>query len=314
MIFYYHQHPNEQTNTVTEKRSFTPLSMDLGSCGFYSDRIFNAHNSESPFYVATFGYSRSWTGNNVYDRKIDRYTIHFVFDGKGSFNGEPISSGQMFFAPQNQKYTIVSDENDPLVFSWIALSGTQLESQLRIFHLTNEAALSVFHNADVIREIFLDTVYKSHQNVGLEMYLLAKTFEILSLCYVVNRSFAMPANQQSDLYYTNIISYINNNYSRDITIEDIARHVHISPTYVRRICKEKTGYSPAKIISNKRLSVAKALLANDNSSIEEISSLVGFANIYSFSSFFKKNTSSSPTAYRKLMQEKKRLAANNNDS
>ena len=139
-------------------------------------------------------------------------------------------------------------------------------------------------------------------------------FEILSLSYVVNRSFAMPANQQSDIYYTNIISFINNNYSRDITVEDIAKHVHISPTYVRRICNETNGSSPAKIISQKRLNVAKALLANDNSSIEEISSLVGFANIYSFSNYFKKNAGSSPTAYRKLMQEKKRLAANNNDS
>lgn len=314
MIFYYHQHPNGTPNSVQEKRSFTPIPMNLDNCVFYSDRLFNAHNSESPFYVATFGYARSWTGNNVYDRKIDRYTIHFVFEGKGTFNGQPISAGQMFFAPQNQTYTIINDENDPLVFSWIALSGTQLESQLQLFRLTNEATISVFHNADAIREIFLDTLYKSHRNVGLEMYLLAKTLEILSLCYVVNRSFDMPANQQSDLYYTNIISYINNNYSRDITIEDIAKHVHISPTYVRRICKEKTGYSPAKIISNKRLNVAKALLANDNSSIEEISSLVGFANIYSFSSFFKKNTKSSPTAYRKLMQEKKRLAAANEEA
>lgn len=314
MIFYYHQHPSEQTNNVVEKRSFAPLPMDYGACGFYSDRIFNAHNSESPFYVATFGYAKSWSTNNVIDRKVDRYTIHFVFDGKGTFNGQPISAGQMFFAPQNQKYTIINDENAPLVFSWIALSGTQLENQLRLFRLTNEAAVTVFKNCEDIRNIFLNTIYESHQSVNLEMYLIAKMHEILSFSYVVNRSFAMPANQQSDIYYTNIISFINDNYSKDITIGDIAKHVHISPTYVRQICREKADSSPAKIISQKRLNVAKALLANDNSSIEEISSLVGFANIYSFSNFFKKNAGLSPTAYRKLMQEKKRLAADNNQS
>ncbi len=310
MIFYYHQHPNGQ-NSVTEKRSFSPIPMNFEDCGFYSDRIFNAHNSESPFYVATFGYAQSWAGNNVYDRRVDRYTIHFVFDGKGTFNGQPVSAGQMFFAPQNQKYTIVNDEACPLVFSWIALSGTQLENQLRILRLTKDAAITVCKNCDAIQKIFLDTLYQSHQDVNLEMYLVAKMYEILSLSYVVSRSFAMPANQQSDIYYTNIISFINDNYSRDITIGDIARHVHISPTYVRQICRAKADSSPAKIISQKRLNVAKALLANDNSSIEEIAALVGFANIYSFSSFFKKNTGNSPTAYRKIMQEKKKLAADN---
>ena len=311
MIYYYHQHPNEQKSGTAEKRSFTPLPQDYGNCGFYSDRIFNAHNSESPFYVATFGCARSWEGNNVYDRKIDRYTIHFVFEGKGSFNGQPISAGQMFFAPQNQKYTVITSEQDPLFISWIALSGTQLESQLRLFRLVNEATVTVFQNQEEIRELFLDTIYNDHQNANLEMLLIGRLFEILSLSYVVNRSFAMPANQQSDVYYTNILAYINNNYSHNITIEEIAKHVHISPTYVRRICKDKTGYSPAKLISNKRLNVAKALLANDTSSIEEIALLVGFANIYSFSSYFKKNVLMTPTAYRKLMQEKKRLASDN---
>ena len=134
-------------------------------------------------------------------------------------------------------------------------------------------------------------------------------FEILSLSYVVNRSFAMPTNERADVYYTNIISYINDHYSDAITVEDIAAQVHISPTYVRRICKEKTGFSPQRMISNRRMSVAKTLLANDNSSIEEIASLVGFSNIYSFSTFFKKKCGIPPGAYRKLMLEKKQMAA-----
>ena len=309
MIFYYHQHPDAQTGETVEKRAFSPLPMDYGTCGRYSDRIFNTHNSESPFYVATFGYARSWQGNNVYDRVVDRYTIHFVFGGKGLFNGKPISAGQMFFVPQNQKYTIVTDEKDPLLMSWIGISGTRLESQLQLFRLTNESTVTVFQNQEAIRQLFLDTIYQSHQNTNLEMYLIGKMFEILSLSYVVNRSFAMPTNERADVYYTNIISYINDHYSDAITVEDIAAQVHISPTYVRRICKEKTGFSPQRMISNRRMSVAKTLLANDNSSIEEIASLVGFSNIYSFSTFFKKKCGIPPGAYRRLMLEKKQMAA-----
>ena len=79
--------------------------MDASNCGYYSDRIFNAHNSASRFYVATFGYAKAWKEHNTHERQIDRYTVHFVFSGCGTFNGQPIKAGQMFFAPQNQKYT-----------------------------------------------------------------------------------------------------------------------------------------------------------------------------------------------------------------
>ena len=113
MILYLHQHPAIKPNEIITKRSFSPIPMDDGKCGYYGDRIFNAHNSASRFYVATFGYSKSWKENNTHERQIDRYTIHFVYSGAGVFNGQPVRAGQMFFAPQNQKYTIVNHPEDP---------------------------------------------------------------------------------------------------------------------------------------------------------------------------------------------------------
>ena len=99
MIFYLHQSPSKTGKEMENKRSLTPIPMDNEKCGFFGDRIYNAHNSTARFYVVTFGYSQAWTEANIYDRLIDRYTIHFVFKGKGFFNGQPISAGQMFFVP-----------------------------------------------------------------------------------------------------------------------------------------------------------------------------------------------------------------------
>ena len=52
MILYLHQHPAIKPNEIITKRSFSPIPMDDGKCGYYGDRIFNAHNSASRFYVA----------------------------------------------------------------------------------------------------------------------------------------------------------------------------------------------------------------------------------------------------------------------
>ena len=60
VIFYLHQYPVNEKKKFGQKRSLTPLPMDYSQCGYYSDRIYNAHNSAARFYVVTFGYAKSW--------------------------------------------------------------------------------------------------------------------------------------------------------------------------------------------------------------------------------------------------------------
>ena len=309
VIFYLHQYPVNEKKKFGQKRSLTPLPMDYSQCGYYSDRINNAHNSAARFYVVTFGYAKSWGDHNTYERQIDRYTIHFVFDGTGTFNGTPVSAGQMFFAPQNQKYTIVNDPQAPLVFAWIALSGTDLENQLSLLHMINKPAIT--QNMEQIHQIFLDTVYGQHQNLNMELFLFARFYTVLSLCNAINQPLLGPSSDRAAVYYSEAVSYINTHYAENITVSDIARHIHISVSYLRRICTEKSGRAPQEIITSKRINVAKALLANDNSQVEEIAALVGFANTGSFSKCFKRICGVAPLTYRRQKAEEKKQRADN---
>lgn len=303
MIFYLHQHPEQNSKETINSQSFSPHPIDAGNCGYYADRLFNSHNSANRFYIATFGYAKNWKENNTIDRQIDRYTLHFVFGGKGEFNGQLVSSGQMFIAPQNEKYTVITDEKDPLQFAWIALSGTDLEYHVNLLHLPSKAMISYFENTKTIQNIFLSTIYGEPAKLNKELYLCAKFYEILSFCNVTTSSFSNPTNHPANIYYSKIISYINSHYADPISSSDIAKHVHISTTYLRQICREKANTPPQKLIANKRISVAKILLATDNISIEKISSLVGFANVGAFSKCFKKMCGISPLQFRKQKRE-----------
>lgn len=309
MIFYLHQSPSKKGKDVECKRSLTPIPMDHGKSGFYGDRIYNAHNSVSRFYVVTFGYSKSWKEADIYDRQIDRYTIHFVFKGKGYFNGQPVSAGQMFFAPQNQKYSVATSTSDPLTFAWIALSGTELENQLSLLRLPKNAAISYFDNSDEIQQIFIDTVYNEHSKNNMELFLFSRFYEVLSLCEAIDPQITVPDNDQMSYYFSKIMSFINTHYSENIKVPDVAKHAHISVAYLRRICALKIGKSPQELIAEKRLNVAKVLLSNDTSSVEEIATLVGFSNTATFSKSFKRNFGISPLSYRKKKNEEKRQRA-----
>ena len=305
MIYYLHMHPDKDNKEV-DTWFHNPMPLDYGNCGYYSDRIYNARRASRRFYIASFGYEKSYPGK-TFSRTNDQYIIHFIFSGKGYFNKQPVGTGQILFAPQNQEYCIEQDRTTPMTFSWIALSGTNLEGQLADLNLSNKPmVLSNYPNADNIEQIFLKTIYQPHNDINMEFFLLSKFYQIMALCDNPNLPLLDQKSNQSDFYYSNAISYINMHYAEDITVEKIAQHIHLSPSYLRKIFAENgAGISPQKMIINKRMHVAKTLLYQNELSIEAIALFVGFADVMSFSKAFKKLYNITPSSYRKNAIAKK---------
>lgn len=305
MIVYLHHFPRKgQVHGL--KYFHNPMPMDYSNCGYYSDRIFNMHSATKRFYIATFGYNKSWNELNTYDRVINRFTLHFVFEGKGSFNGQPVQAGNVFIAPQKEKHTIIQDKNEPMTYGWIGLSGTELENQISLLHLSEMPMITTFQNIDVIHKIFLDTIYTEHPNVDLESYLFAKFHEIMAYCNPVVQQSTSQEDLRVDLYFSEILNYIETNYSKAITVSDIAKAVHISSSYIHRICKQKADSTPIDLVNKKRMSVAKSMLSNSEASIGEISLFVGFSNPNAFSKFFTKHCGISAQAFRQQQIEKRK--------
>jgi YesN/AraC family two-component response regulator len=99
---------------------------------------------------------------------------------------------------------------------------------------------------------------------------------------------------------TLISDYINNNYSQEISISELAGIGSVSPSYLNRIFNQKMNVSPIKHLNNVRLKVAKQLLISSNLTIEEISNQVGYSNANYFWRIFKKCNNISPSEYREL--------------
>ena len=311
MIAYFHQYPTGDGIKIDAKVFHEPMPMDCSNCGYYSDRIYNMHGATKRFYVATFGYTKAWKEQNLYERIIDRYQVHFVFEGKGTFNGKPVSAGQMFIAPQNKPHTIVQDPDDPMTFAWFAFSGTELENQLSLLHLPDDFTIMPYPNMQQIKEIFVDTVYGPYSSLDLEMFVLSACYKVLALCNISNRETESAEATHEYQYFSEIVSYINSHYFKKISVADIANHVHISPSYLYRICTQISQKSPQDLINDKRISVAKSFLANNTTSIGEISLFLGFSNPNSFSNFFKKHCGISAQEYRQQEWEKRKQKEEN---
>lgn len=92
--------------------------------------------------------------------------------------------------------------------------------------------------------------------------------------------------------------YIQNNYSRDISLDDVSRTVNISPYYFSKIFKEETGEGFVEYLTGIRMEKAKELLNTTEYSMKEICSMVGYADPNYFSRSFKKNVGVTPTEYK----------------
>ncbi|MCR5432625.1 MAG: response regulator [Lachnospiraceae bacterium] len=92
--------------------------------------------------------------------------------------------------------------------------------------------------------------------------------------------------------------YIRENYSRNISLEDVSRAVDISPYYFSRLFKEETGENFIEYLTSIRMEHAKELLTNPGYSMKEICLMIGYQDPNYFSRSFKKNVGVTPTEYR----------------
>lgn len=94
------------------------------------------------------------------------------------------------------------------------------------------------------------------------------------------------------------LSYIQDNYSKKISLASVADHVGLSSGYLCRIFKDETGVSINSYINNLRMTRAGELLADKNSYIKEVAISVGFEDQLYFSRLFKRYYGVTPSEYR----------------
>ena len=94
------------------------------------------------------------------------------------------------------------------------------------------------------------------------------------------------------------IDFTDKNYTRTITLDDVAEHVFLSPTYVSYLFRTEVKMNFINYLTAKRMEKAKELLKDPRLRIYEISTAVGYENSRYFSSIFKKYTGQTPVDYR----------------
>jgi two-component system response regulator YesN len=105
--------------------------------------------------------------------------------------------------------------------------------------------------------------------------------------------------------------FAERNYHKQVTLEDAAAAVCLSPKYLSRIFKQQTGVGFSDYKLDMRIRKSKELLEQTGYTIAQIADKVGYQNAESFISIFKKLAGRTPSDYRARARakEKKKLSA-----
>jgi len=95
-------------------------------------------------------------------------------------------------------------------------------------------------------------------------------------------------------------NYVDSNYGKaELTLEEVAGAVQVSPGYLSRLLKRETGFSFVDYLTRVRINTAVNLMADPAVKVYEVAEAVGYQSQHYFSRAFKRVFGRSPVEYRK---------------
>lgn len=144
------------------------------------------------------------------------------------------------------------------------------------------------------RHDYLSQVTGSEGYEGLRRWFIDKITEV---CHNILRK----QEEQTEGIVWKAKQYINENYAKDISLDDVSKVVNISPYYFSKVFKEEAGENFIEYLTRIRIGNAKESLRTTELSIKEICLMSGYGDPNYFSRIFKKYEGVTPSEYRERL-------------
>ncbi len=229
-----------------------------------------------------------------------RTIFHYVISGKGYLiindKRYDIHANQGFFIPAKCRAFYEADAEDPWEYVWIHIDGP------RATELFTSAGISletpVFSPTEDASEI-VDYIEDIYNHGDQECYCYARVYEFFDCLNKKSPNKVVHDVDPRLAYVKSAIRYIQLKYSEPINVEDIASACGLNRSYLTRLFKHATGYTPQSYLFTYRMKKASELLLESSESVSSTAFLVGYSDSFTFSKAFKRYKNISPSDYRR---------------
>ena len=230
------------------------------------------------------------------DRRYERF--FYVADGTASFELSDKTTveapaGTVVYLPFDSPYKCTWDLNGGC--SYICLNFIIFDRDNNIINLSDKICAVLYDGNGKYFKLFRDFNKEWISSADSNLTAIMRFYEIIC---ETKKDLDLPSGIPVHNMHT-IISHINENYTENIPVEDLARMAGMGMTAFRKEFKNATGTSAVKYRNELRLKKAMEMLKTTEYNVCEISELLGFSDIYYFSKLFKRYYSMPPLAVKK---------------
>lgn len=250
-----------------------------------------------------FGWERTQPLHSYGPHARNHYLFHYVIAGRGTlFANEkayPINEGHGFLIVPGQITTYRADERDPWEYTWIEFDGLRVHEALQLAALSGAEPVYTPASREAGRLLQEQMLYIVDHGTANPTRLIGHGFIFLD--QLVESSAHKRTHGEKrlrDFYMKEALAFIEQNYQRDISIEEMAAFCGLNRSYFGKIFRNTMGEPPQAFLLHYRMARAAQLLKESKLPISEISPQVGYANQLHFSRAFKGVYGVSPREYR----------------
>ncbi len=238
----------------------------------------------------------------------DCYIFEYCHTGKGKVvinnNSFDISAGQGFFTFPGAVVSLMTDENVPWGKSWVCITGTRVRYFLDLMGINEEHPIFPWDNCskalDEIHHIIEELKPQGEFDEFNRNICANRLFKLLlSLCREYDTK-QTPRQKQSE-YINRALRFIEYNYNRSITVDEIADYVGLNRTYFSTIFKEHMKQTPHQYLMDYKMNKACQFFANPNSTVASVGASIGYEPQV-FSRLFKAQMGITPMQYIKKIK------------
>jgi AraC-like DNA-binding protein/quercetin dioxygenase-like cupin family protein len=275
-----------------------PIALSLG--GFNAD-------------ILHWGFiANEWWRNYLHVHSF--FEICYAFAGRGEFRicneVYEVKAGDVFVAKPDEPHEIIADKKEPLeIYFWSytlhspakrQTNSSDIDTLLRAFLGTKrrvqhdmiqmEKTLELLTHEMMNREVGYSQVIQ-----GLAAKLLLDTARSVTNIHLPSVQTSRSAGEAA---VGLMMRYLQDNYDRPISVQDVAAQVHLSERHARRLFVEATGATMKQFLTSLRLDVAKQRLLGEETRISDIAFEVGFNDVRHFSTMFRNVVGVTPSEFR----------------
>jgi len=232
-----------------------------------------------------------------------------VLNGSGEYNTHgksyKLSKGDGFLITPSTCSSYKASADEPWEYLWVGFYGPGTKMLLEAANLSAENPVFHYDKDEYITECLKNISKSTCSSESVEYEAIGHFYLLMSRLieqYILTSSDNLTGG---DSYVKKAIKYIQCNYWRNITINEIAKFIGLDRSQLFRLFKLNTDYSPQQYLMNYRFAKACELIAKTDHNFGEIAHSVGFEYPSYFFRLFKKQAGVTPSEYRQYSNELK---------